>query len=156
MPDIVAIDGNLSALDVLKFIETGGKVKITVPQESPEIIAERINRQILEASSAEELFGGRTVTPLKDYLGKPFQLTDVEWRPSEYEGEGMPFYAIMHAVTMDGEMLTLSTGARSILLKAAKAQAEGWLPRWVRAVQSEKKTEAGYQPLDLVDAPQDF
>ena len=68
----------------------------------------------------------------------------------------MPFYGVFHIVTTDGEIKVLTTGARSVLLKAAKAQYEGWLPLWVKLTQSEKKTEAGYQPLDLAQAPEGF
>jgi hypothetical protein len=62
----------------------------------------------------------------------------------------------MHIATMDGEPAVLTTGARSVLLKIAKAQKENWLPIEVRLVQSEKKTASGYQPLDLAAAPGGF
>ena len=92
----------------------------------------------------------------QDYLNKPFTLVDVSWRPSDIEGQGLPFYAVLNIVTLDGEQKVLTTGARSILMKIAKAQSEGWLPLSVKIVQSDKKTENGYQPLDLVAAPSGF
>lgn len=151
--EIISIDGGISPSDVVAYVKSGGAHKITVATEDPSVIAARIDAQILEASSVEELFGDREVIHGRDYLNKPFRLFDVEWRPSDIEGEGLPFYAVFHIVTLDGETKVLTTGARSVLMKAAKAQMEGWLPLDVKLVQSEKKTESGYQPLDLVAAP---
>ena len=92
----------------------------------------------------------------RDYLAKAFTLLRVEWRPSDIEGDGLPFFAVMHIVDMNGEAQVITTGARSVCMKAAKAQHEGWLPLSVRIVQSDKKTASGYQPLDLVAAPNNF
>jgi hypothetical protein len=146
----------ISAADVVEFIESGGAKSFAIVVEDPSVIAARIDAQILSASSVEELFGEREVIHARDYLNKPFRLLDVEWRPSSIEGEGLPFFAVMHIANMDGEPAVLTTGARSVLLKVAKAQKEGWLPLEVRIVQSEKKTENGYQPLDLMPAPGGF
>jgi len=150
------MNGGITASDVVKYVETGGEYKIVVASEDPSVIAARIDAEILNASSVEELFGERAVIHGRDYLNKSFTLVDVEWRSSDIEGEGLPFYAVFHIVTMDGETAVLTTGARSVLMKAAKAQSEGWLPLQVKLVQSEKKTESGYQPLDLVSAPAPF
>ena len=154
--EIVSIGGGITPQDVLKYVESGGTYKISVVADDPADIAERINAEILGASSPAELFGDKEVLHGRDYLNNPFQLVDVEYRPSEIDGEGMPFYGVFHIVTTDGEIKVLTTGARSVLLKAAKAQYEGWLPLWVKLTQSEKKTEAGYQPLDLAQAPEGF
>ena len=154
--EIVSMSGGITASDVLKFVESNGAYTITVAAENPEIIAARINSEIMSAETPEALFGEREVIHGRDYLNKPFQLLDVEYRPSDIEGEGLPFYGVFHIVTRDGEVKVMTTGARSVLLKAAKAQAENWLPLWVRLVQSEKKTENGYQPLDLASAPEGF
>ena len=143
----------ISASDVVEFIESGGTKSFAIVVEDPATIAARIDSQILSASSVEELFGEREVIHARDYLNKPFRLLNVEWRPSDIEGDGLPFFAVMHIATMDGEPAVLTTGARSVLLKVAKAQKEGWLPLEVRLVQSEKKTASGYQPLDLMPAP---
>jgi hypothetical protein len=150
------MDAGLTASDVIKFVESGGTYSIPISQEDPAVISARIDAQIFEATSVEELFGEREVIHGQDYLNKPFTLVDVAWRPSDIEGQGLPFYAVLTIVTIDGEQKVLTTGARSILMKIAKAQSEGWLPLSVKIVQSDKKTENGYQPLDLVAAPAGF
>ena len=154
--EIVQMDAGLTASDVIKFVESGGTYSIPISHEDPAVISARIDAQIFEAASVEELFGEREVIHGQDYLNKPFTLVDVSWRPSDIEGQGLPFYAVLNIVTLDGEQKVLTTGARSILMKIAKAQSEGWLPLSVKIVQSDKKTENGYQPLDLVAAPAGF
>ena len=147
-------DSSITTADVVAFITTGAPIPIVA--EDPETIAARIDAQILAAGSVEELFGETTVIHARDYLAKAFTLLRVEWRPSDIEGDGLPFFAVMHIVDMNGEAQVITTGARSVVMKAAKAQHEGWLPLQVRIVQSDKKTASGYQPLDLVAAPNNF
>jgi hypothetical protein len=86
----------------------------------------------------------------QDYLNTPFQLLSVEWRNSDQGG--LPFYAVMQVILSDGEIVPMTTGARSVMLKAAKAHDAGWLPLWVKITKSDKPTEAGNFPLDLVAA----
>jgi hypothetical protein len=126
-------------------------VSITFDQD-PEAIRSRLDAQVLNAESAEELFGGSEVIAAKQFLNKPFGLLSVDFLPSDIEGEGLPFYAILQIVDGNGERHTLSCGARSVVQKAAVAQANGWLPRWLKITEG-KQTAAGYKPLDLVAAP---
>jgi hypothetical protein len=155
MSEAVAVpDSTISTADVVAHLTTGAPIPIVA--EDPETIAARIDAQILSAGSVEELFGEQSVIHARDYLAKAFTLLRVEWRPSDIEGDGLPFFAVMHIVDMNGEAQVITTGARSVCMKAAKAQHEGWLPLSVRIVQSDKKTASGYQPLDLVAAPNNF
>lgn len=147
-------DTSVTSLDVVDYFATGRALPVVA--EDPAAIAARIDAEILNASSVEELFGERSVIHARDYLNRPFRLLDVEWRPSTYDEEGLPFFAVLHIVTTDGEPAVMTTGARSVMLKAAKAASAGWLPLSVRLVQSEKATDSGYRPLDLVAAPDGF
>jgi len=112
--------------------------------------AQRIALRDLNATSLDELLGGSSdVISGRDYVNKPFTLTGVEWQQSDIVGgEGLPFYAVCHIATIDGEAKVLTTGAASIVRKVAKMAAEGWLPAKVKIVKA-AKTEAGYEPLDL-------
>lgn len=115
--------------------------------------AQRIALRDLNASSVDELLNGSSdVISGRDYVNKPFTLIGVEWQPSDIVGgEGLPFYAVCHIATIDGEAKVLTTGAASIVRKVAKMAAEHWLPVKVKIVKA-GKTEAGYEPLDLVFA----
>ena len=153
--EITLADGEISSADVMKYLETGGSFSVRQIVEDPEAVSARINARILEASSPEELFGESKTIKGHEYLGKPFQLLEVEWRASELDGEGLPFYGVFRICDLEGEIHVLTIGAKSVLLKAAKAASSGWLPLWLKIVQAEKKTASGYYPLDLVAAPQE-
>jgi len=158
MSDAVAVpDSTISTADVVAHLTTGAPLPIVV--EDPETIAARIDSQILAASSVEELFGQSSAAiHARDYLSKAFNLLSVEWRPSSFDDSenSLPFFAILHIVDMDGVPQVITTGARSVMMKAAKAQLEGWLPLSVRIVEADKKTANGYKPLELVAAPNGF
>ena len=147
-----------TAADVVAYIEDPTSVRISFTQD-PEEIRRRIDQQLLEAESLDDLLGGGSeVISAKQYLGKPFQLLSVDFRPSDYEeGEGLPFYVVAQIATAAGERQALSCGARSVVQKMALAASKGWLPAWVKIVEG-KATAAGYKPLDLAKAsgPDEF
>ena len=153
MSEVVSVVDTISSADVIKWIEDPTSVTIKTTSEDPAAIAARIDAQVINASSAAELFGETTTIKGRDYLNKPFRLVNVEWRNSDIEGEGLPFYGVFHIVDLNGEMQVMTVGGRSVLLKAAKAASEGWLPLDLKLVKSEKPTSNGYYPLDLVQAP---
>jgi hypothetical protein len=85
----------------------------------------------------------------KDWIGKPFTLTDVEFLTSDIVDSPLPFFALLHIATLDGEVKTLSTGATTIVRKVAEAKAKGFLPVTLKIVKG-KETSNGYTALDLV------
>jgi hypothetical protein len=141
---------------VVRYFKDPGAFKIELIQEDPDEVARRIDARLWEAGSAAELFGESEVLHGKDYVNRPFLLTRVEFRPSDIEGQGLPFYGVFTISDYDGESHVLTCGATGVVKKAAKASSEGWLPVWVKLVKSEKPTDAGYYPLDLVSAPAGF
>ena len=128
----------VTAADVIAYVESGGTKTFTVVSEDPAVIAARID--------------GREVIHARDYLNKAFSLTDVEFRQSSIEGEGLPFYAVLHVVDPDGAVHVITTGARSVCMKVAKMKDAGWLPANVKLVEGDK-TANGYTPLDIAAAP---
>ena len=108
----ITVDQAISAADVVRFFETGGGFDIAQLVEDPEVVAARITERILKATSAAELFGESQTIKGREYVGKPFQLQGVDWRPSDIEGEGLPFYAVLHVVDLEGEVHAISIGAK--------------------------------------------
>ena len=150
----VTVDTSVTASQVLEYIQSGGAVQIAFIEENPEDVARRINARILNASSPEELFGDAKVIHARDYLNRPFQLLAIDWRPSDIDGEGFPFYGVFQIADVNGEVHVLTTGAKSVLMKAAVAEKNGWLPLWVQIQKSDKPTAAGNFPLDMNSAPE--
>jgi len=153
---VVAVGAEgITSAQVVELFEAGDIRSATFAVEAadPETTAQRIRDRELSASSLDELLGGGEVISGKNHVGKPFQLVGVEWQPSDIEGEGLPLYAVLHAVSPDGEQLVITCGAEGVVRKAAIIAARGWLPAWVKIAQG-KTTAAGYKPLDLVSAPE--
>ena len=149
--DLVTMDGQLSSAVVVSYL--AGETELPRFEQDPDLVAERINAQVMTASSPDDLFGEREVLSARSIIGRPFSLLKVEWRPSDFdEPGGLPVYALLTVSDYDGNIATASCGAASVVRKVAKADAEGWLPLWLKIVEG-KKTEAGYVPLDIVKAP---
>ena len=153
MGELVSAD-NLNHDTVLAVLTSGDRTKFVFTASDPAETAKRIAERDLNAATLDELLGGGSDTISgRDYLNKPFQLNGVEWQPSDIAGEGLPFYAVLHVVTLDGEPKVITTGAISVVRKVAVMAQNQWLPAWVKMTKG-AKTEAGYEPLDLVKAPQ--
>jgi hypothetical protein len=145
--------GGVTSTSVANFLATGDKGKFVFQQVDPIETAQRIAERDLNANSLDELLGGGDVISGKNYINKPFQANSVEWGVSEFEGEGLPFYAVIHATSIDGEVLVITCGATSVVRKLAVMDMNGWLPAWVKITKG-AKTAGGYEPLDLSKAPQ--
>jgi len=150
--EIVVNSDSLNSETVVELFRSGDihSRKLVFAVADAKETAQRIALRDLNATSLDELLGGSSdVISGRDYVNKPFTLTAVEWQQSDIVGgEGLPFYAVCHIATIDGEAKVLTTGAASIVRKVAKMAAEGWLPAKVKIVKA-AKTEAGYEPLDL-------
>jgi hypothetical protein len=151
--DLVTIEGVMTPADVVAYCADPSRFAFSFERD-PEEVQREIDGRIISATDADGIFGDEEVIKGSEYLGKPFTLESLELRPSEHEDP--PFFAIFHIITTDGERRILSTGGRTVMLKAAKAATLGILPKSVKIVRSEKATAAGYHPLDLVSAPEPF
>jgi hypothetical protein len=149
---IVPVTQGLTSTLVVELFESGQikDAEFAFEASDPQVTADRIRDRELQATTADELFGGGETTSGKDYQHKPFQLTAVEWQPSEIEGEGLPLYAVLHVVTMNGETKVITCGAEGVVRKAAIADAKGFLPQWLKIVSV--KTRNDRDALDLVKA----
>lgn len=150
------VDG-LSSKTVLDYLVDPDSVDISVFEvEDPDAIAARITAEQIDATSAETLFGPPDVWHAEDVLGKPLTFISVTWLPSSVEGDGLPIFGVFKVADASGETHVLTCGAKSVVLKLAKADYEGWLPRRLKLVQAEKTTGSGRLPYDLIDAPEGF
>ena len=152
--EIVSIS-NLNSETVLNLFERGiANGKFVFAPADPEETARRIALRDLTATSADDLLGGGSSETIsgRNYINKPFTITGGEWQRSDdaYDA-GLPFYAVCHIVTLDGEAKVLTTGATTVVRKLAKLAVENWLPVKVKIVKG-PKTDAGFEPLDLVAA----
>ena len=154
----VTIDAAISSHDVVAYITDPPSHPISWIAEDQEEIAARIEAQELGAKTPEQLFGGTTdALHGEDVVGKTFQLLDCQWRQSDYtENGGLPVFGVFTIAFADGEVATLVCGARSVVRKAAIADARGWLPYWVK-MEAIPAKEKGRKPiLDLTTGEAPF
>jgi hypothetical protein len=144
--------GTKDAVAVLEFFNSGTK-PVFAKVDSAEAAA-RIQAQRLSAASADDLFGGSTGLPSgKDYVGRPFMLTSVEWQDTDLPTAATPFYAVLHIIDLQGEVKAITCGANTVVQKVAMAVVNGWLPRALKITQGKQLANGGYA-LDIVDAPE--
>lgn len=128
----------------LGIMDTLG-IKLSDPSELTWDIAERLAL----ADSAEALFGDSGPVGWRTQLGRPVLVQRVRWFQGNYE-EGAGFYALVDAAdATTGERLLLTSGATSVLIQLAKADAMGWLDKPVTARESDRATANGYKPYKL-------
>lgn len=151
LPATIAGELNTEAILSLFADATVDWTNIHFTVSSSEETAARIAARDLEANSLDELLGGSDTISGKNYVGRPFCAVDVEWQASNIDGEGLPFYAVIHASNIDGESITITCGGRSVVRKLAVMKAKSFFPAWIKLVQGEK-TENGYYPLDIAKA----
>ena len=152
----VTVDGEITTTEALRAL-TDPTYQLPDFERDPETVQAEMDARVLSAESVDDLFGERAeALHAKDYIGRPFLLSGIAgWRPSD-QPDGGPVFVVLDIVTADGEKRVMTTGARAIMLRVAKASQEGWLPLWVRVVE-DPPTAAGYRPLNLAraEAPSD-
>jgi hypothetical protein len=90
---------------------------------------------------------------LEEFINVPLLIQGIRKAPSDYQG-GLPFFLIADAVVIaTGELVTITTGAVSVVAQLAKAHALGAFPWRVIPRQSDRPSERGYYPQHLEVVP---
>ena len=126
----LVVAGALSSGLVVELFETGeinsAELSFQSAPMSPEEASRSISAQRHAASSLEELLEGNKLTAGKDFTNRPFQIDSVEWRASDIDGEGLPFYAVLGIVDANGEAKKIGVGARSVVEAVAIGDVKGF------------------------------
>ncbi len=106
--------------------------------------------QLAQATSVDALDAPWRADGLSAYLGRPLRIESLRRMPSEY-GSGLPFFLIVNAADLEtGELVTLTTGAVSVVAQLAKANQLGQVPGWrVIPRQAERPSASGFYPQHL-------
>jgi hypothetical protein len=122
-----------------------------------EQVSQEIAGRILGAPSVADVLAPQVTTPAEDVVNVPLTLTGVKWLESTLN-QGPKVYAVVSAVSRDGQVLTITTGASTVLAQLYRLVQLDGFPCSVRFVKAEKATKAGYHPmwLEAVDENVDF
>lgn len=119
---------------------------------TPDEIALDIIKRILDAQSVDDVLGGAGAIHSRDYLRKPFKLTDVRFNESSFEGDGPSFYGLLEGADPDGVKVVITCGARNVIAQAWKLKDMGALPVDVELAEASRETAAGFRPMWLEKA----
>lgn len=123
-------------------------IRLTDPQE----VSWRIAERLVTAQSLEALLDDTGPLGLRQHLGESFTIRNVEWLPGTFE-DGPGFYALINAVNADGEPVTYTSGAMSVMMQLARGVQQGWFDGVaLMAQQSDTPTANGFRPYRLVKA----
>jgi|SRR5579859_4809182 len=117
--------------------------------EDPEAAARAIVERILGAETIEEAYGVDEVTHCRDILGVPIVILSARWQRSGFE-EGAGIYAIIDGVTKDGQKLTVSCGARTVMAQLVWSMTHNDLPNTFYFEEKSRPTSQGFYPIKLV------
>lgn len=127
------------------------------PEEDPEAIALGMLAQILQAPTSEAALKAFDLDRAKEMCGgEPggmspvLEITSARALKSDY-AEGAACYAIIEAIRLtDGEMISFTTGSRSVQTVVWKHVYEGWIPFKARLQIRREKTRRGFYPISLI------
>lgn len=106
----------------------------------------------LEATTIDDVFG-MELTKAGEVLGTPLTLRSFEGlRSSDFDDSVLGVWAIFTAITPNGEVLTIGTGATDAVVKLVRlAELGGFAGKTTVAFEeSRKATAAGFHPVNLV------
>ena len=126
----LVVAGSLSSALVVELFATGeinsAELIFTNAPVDPATAQANISARRHAAKSLEELLDGGKLISGKDFTNRPFQIESVEWRSSDIEGEGLPFYAVLGIVDANGEAKKIGVGARSVVEAIAIGDVQGF------------------------------
>lgn len=109
---------------------------------------ENVLRQIAAASTPTALDSPWRSEGLTPYLGVPLQINGARRLESDY-ADGLGWFLVLDCVTSAGELVTVTTGATSVVAQVAKAYQMGAIPLRVIPRESKRATAAGFHPQHL-------
>ena len=110
---------------------------------------EAILAQLARAESPDQLDSPWQAGGLADYRDRPILVTGIRKAPSEHPGP-LPYFLIIDGQDpATGELLTITTGAVSVVAQLVKAYTAGWLPVMVIPRMAERATKDGFYPWHL-------
>ena len=86
---------------------------------------------------------------LESFLNTPIVVTGIRKLPSDYDG-GLPYFLVVDAgVRASGELVTITTGAVSVVAQLVKAHGLDAFPLTVVPRRADRPSRSGFYPLHL-------
>jgi len=113
-------------------------------------VFEDVAARIESASTVDDVLASDAPLDAEQILGVTLQLWGVSVNESDYV-DGLPAYVALRAIRQDSmDNVVVTCGGFKVVAKALKLQRINQFPVMVKIVQSDRKTRAGYDVLDMV------
>lgn len=110
---------------------------------------EAILEAVARAANVSDLDAPWRSSGLEEWANLPLRITGLKRMPSDYDG-GLPFFLVVEAFEgIDGQKVTITTGAVSIVAQLAKAWSAGWFPLDVIPRKAARPSARGFYPMHL-------
>lgn len=121
----------------------------TLTVEDPAEVQERIVRSMLASASVADLLRSGEATPAAELYGVPLTFNGIRASESSFDDGNDHYLHIDARIIGNGDMVTISCGARDVVAKLLLADMRGWFPFDAVIVQSAKQTKDGFYPVFL-------
>ncbi len=121
----------------------------SLPVDDPELIRERIIRNIMTATTVEQIANAGTVTKAEDLLNMPMSVLDLRVSDSTIAEGPEIFLHVDAQVLATGEPVTFATSASDVMVKLLMFHKRQFLPVDVVLYRSDRPTKAGFFPVFL-------
>lgn len=121
----------------------------SLTSEDPEVVQERILRALLDATSAHDVLHAGEAIKAADVDGIPLEIQGIRASESEYVDGSTHYLHIDAKVLGNGDQITVSCGARDVVMKLIRLDQLAMFPVTAKIVKSGKATKDGFFPLFL-------
>lgn len=146
----------LDTVDEATFQRFLAAADTEVSEADPDQVSMDIIGRILKADTVDAVLGGSGAIHARDYIAKPFALTNVRFNRSDFGDDGPNFYALLEGADTDGVPIVITCGARNVIAQAWKLRDMDALPVKVQIAESDRPTAAGYKVMWLEKAEANF
>ncbi len=121
-------------------------------------VAEKVLRQILAATTADDILRAGEAVPAEAILNVPITVHAIRASESGFV-DGADYYLHIEAtINSNGDAITVSCGSSDVAMKLVALDMRGLLPVRCRIERSQKATKRGFfplflRPLDASDEP---
>lgn len=145
---------NPAAIEPVKgaIVQAGGALQAmydfvgTLPSESTEDIQERIIRQVLQATTLDEINKAGQSVPAVDVLNIPIVVREIRPDESSFQ-DGLRWYLHVVGELENGDPITVSVGSQDVFVKLVRAAMLDLLPIRLTMWRAERATRDGFYPV---------
>lgn len=148
--------GTIPSDAIRDAVKNGTKLRVNL--NDADIAAAMLERK-LSATTIEQMQSGGELDDIDQIYGKAVKVVGAGFRNSDDQyatGEGsLGVYAVLNVATLEGELLTVGTGALDVLVSTCKVLENDWLGTWWIIGPAAKPTARGFTPINMTPASVD-